>query len=258
MHENITNNLADYQCTISVVSHGHGPMLCRLLDDLKQTICLPIEIIITFNILEDESFLDRFTDLPIRIIRNARPKGFGANHNYAFKFCQSPFFLVLNPDIRGDFHALNELLAIGESPEVGVCAPLILSSHGETQDSARFFPNLKRLIWRKLHHKHSLDYLITTDTASKTISVDWLAGMFLLFKKSAYEAIHGFDERYFLYVEDIDIAWRLKQIGYQAVLVTNVAMIHDAQHASRKKLRYFVWHLSGMLRFLLRKNGWIG
>ena len=236
---------------LSIVSHGQGELIRPLLQDLLALHDLLAEVIVTINIPEDEAFVRDFIDrLPIRILRNRQPKGFGANHNGAFRTSTAGFFVVVNPDIRLDNIALDDLVAVAAEPEVGVAAPIVYASDGQLQDSARRFPTVRRLLQRKLSGANGPDYAI----GSTPLSVDWVAGMFMVFRREVYARIGGFDERYFMYFEDVDICSRLHQDGLGVILVPQARVVHDAQRASRRKFKHFVWHVSSACRFLLMGN----
>lgn len=224
-------------------------MLIRhLLADLRTHISVCYEIILTINIPEDESFAAEFSDLPIRILRNKHPKGFGANHNAAFQIANTSFFVVVNPDIRLDGLKIELLLEQLKTSDVGIAAPVVYSSNGQLQDSARIFPSVGRLILRQLANHTKPDYLPRNDA----FNVDWVGGMFMAFRSATYHEINGFDERYFMYFEDVDLCKRLHDRGYKVMLVPAARVIHDAQRASRRKLRHLIWHMSSALRFLVQ------
>jgi GT2 family glycosyltransferase len=73
--------------------------------------------------------------------------------------------------------------------------------------------------------------------------------MFMLFTRETFEAVGGFDERYYLYYEDVDICARLRMAGKEVVLCPTVQVIHDAQRQSHTSPRHLAWHLASMLRF---------
>lgn len=233
---------------LSIVSHGQGHLIRLLLGDLLGLRDEISEIIVTLNLPEDESFLGEYRDqLPIFTIRNEKPKGFGANHNAAFAVCKSAFFIVVNPDVRLRDFELARLLSAATSVPVGVAAPGVYSEDGVLQDSARSFPTVSQLLRRKLGRTTGPDYNI--DLAP--IKVDWVAGMFMVFRREVYQTIGGFDERYFMYFEDVDICRRLHALGFTVLLLPEVRVVHEAQRASRRKMRYFLWHLSSACRYLL-------
>ena len=95
----------------------------------------------------------------------------------------------------------------------------------------------------------SLDYKI----GQAVVSPDWVAGMLLMFRAPVYAELSGFDERYFLYYEDVDLCRRLRKRGYEVRLVPSVSAVHDARRESRRSLRHMRWHLASVLRFLLSR-----
>lgn len=233
---------------LSIVSHGQGALIHPLLGDVIALGSHISEVLVTLNLPEDEGFLDAYRDrLPIRVIRNAVPKGFGANHNAAFAASTSPFFVVVNPDIRLRDFTLDELVSAAATDGVGVAAPAVHGSDGKLQDSARRFPTFARLLRRKLCGSSDPDYVI----GQTPIAVDWVAGMFMVFRREVYASIHGFDDRYFMYFEDVDLCHRLHRASLRVMLLPGTRVIHDAQRASRRKLKYFLWHLSSACRYLL-------
>ena len=82
-------------------------------------------------------------------------------------------------------------------------------------------------------------------------TVDWVAGMFMLFPKDVFAGMGGFDSRYFLYYEDVDLCCRLHLSGFKVVVSSSVAVEHDAQRTSHRKPQYFLWHLRSISRFFL-------
>jgi GT2 family glycosyltransferase len=83
------------------------------------------------------------------------------------------------------------------------------------------------------------------------VRVDWVAGMFIVFRSDAFRSVGGFDERYFLYYEDVDICRRLGAAGASVIYEPGAEVIHDARRASRRELRRAVHHLSSAVRFLV-------
>jgi GT2 family glycosyltransferase len=232
--------------TLSVVSHGQGSLVRNFLADLRQGVDVPFEVIVTLNIPEDEVFISEFSDLPLKILRNPAPKGFGANHNAAYRDAKGDVFAIVNPDIRARPLKLTCLLQDLAQESVGACAPLVLSAQGRVEDSARRFPTPSRLLRRALLRRRELDYRWNTDP----IDVDWVAGMFVLFRREAFDAVSGFDERYFMYLEDADICRRLHACGWRVRLDPRSAVVHDAQRASHREWKHLRWHVTSMARFL--------
>ncbi|MGH8671273.1 MAG: glycosyltransferase, partial [Burkholderiales bacterium] len=173
-------------------------------------------------------------------------KGFAANHNAAFRFAKADCFCVLNPDIQLKEDPFPALLgALGDSG-IGVVAPRILSPAGEIENSARRFPTLPAILKKALGIARTRDYEI----GNAPIHPEWVAGMFMLFRSETFRKLGGFDERYFLYYEDVDLCLRLRHAGYDVLLMPQVSAIHDARRQSHRNLRYLLMHTTSLLRFL--------
>lgn len=236
------------EVTLSVVSHGQGSLVERLLADLRRNAWVQrCEIILTLNLPEDETYLAPYQGaLPLRVVRNVRPRGFGANHNAAAAIARGACFAVLNPDLRVGEFDLQMLLRHLNNTDVGAVGPLVKTSQGQVEDSARRAPTVWRLFRRTVLKDRRLDY----EVQRLPYDVDWLAGMFVLFPMSVFRALQGFDERFFMYFEDADIARRMRLIGRRVVLEPRVEVIHDAQRASHKDRQHFRWHLRSAVRYL--------
>lgn len=236
-----------HRVCVSVVSHQQAQLAANLLRDLAAYCRDSVAVVLTLNVDETLPFKTDEFGFPVQLIVNTRPRGFGCNHNAAFDLCRGESFCVLNPDIRlaaNPFLALREELARGRT---GVVAPRIVDPHGRTEDSARRFPTIASLAAKALGRGTRLDY----DIGSAPFSPDWVAGMFMLFSTAAFRAVQGFDERYFLYYEDVDICARLRMAGYDVRLVPEALATHEARRASRREWRYRAWHAQSALRFLL-------
>jgi len=232
--------------SVSIVSHCSGALLPALLTDLRRTLPNESELLLTFNVPEDESFLGAFGDLPIRILRNDKPKGFGANHNQAFAASRGAYFLIVNPDVRLSASPFHSLMQPFVTSCVGACAPRVMSLAGAVEDSVRRYPTVLRLVKRVLMGSRNIDY--KTELATP---VDWAAGMFVMFRREAFEAVGGFDERYFMYFEDVDLCRRLQQAGWVIFYHPGTSIIHDARRASHRQADHLRWHIRSAIRYLL-------
>jgi len=229
--------------TAPIVSHGHGQMVARLVDDLLG--CPEVSRIgITQNIPEEIVYP---TDPRLQVRGNNAPRGYGANHNTALADATTPFVCVLNPDIRLQGNPFPALLRCFDDQSVALSAPKIVSPDGVTEDSARRFPTVFSLA-AKAFAKDDGTYSDTTDM----LNPDWLAGMFLLMRREAFAKLGGFDEGFYLYYEDVDLCWRLRRAGYRIVQDLTAVVTHDARRESRRSLRFAKWHLASMTRYLFK------
>lgn len=204
-------------------------------------------IICTFNIPES---LNLPKNPKINIINNKVRKGFGENHNYAFKHFKEKFFCVLNPDIQFIHNPFPKLISLLEEENCGVVAPTVCSPNKNLENTWRTFPTPTIILKKAIGLPENHSKTICKDC---NIHYDWVAGMFMLFRSDIFQIVHGFDENYFLYYEDVDICYRLKNKGYYILGDTETKVIHYAQRDSHKKLNFFIWHLMGMTRFFLKR-----
>jgi len=207
------------------------------------------KIILTRNIPDSDGVAEGENTV---IIQNASPKGFGANHNAALAYSSSQWFCVLNPDIELTVNPFPALLANLNDCGAALIAPSVFNSEGNPEDSARGFPTVKQLASKLLGRYDGRYALQPTQSATP---VDWVAGMFMLFRADDFKAIGGFDEKFFLYYEDVDICTRLWKAGRPVMVCPQVQVAHDAQRASRRNLQYMKWHAASMARYFWKHWG---
>jgi N-acetylglucosaminyl-diphospho-decaprenol L-rhamnosyltransferase len=239
--------------SISVVSHAQIYLIEKLLHDLAQHCqTLSLELILTLNLDEVLPFsLDTFP-FPISVIRNSIPQGFAANHNQAFRYAAGQFFCVMNPDILFDDDPFPALLSSLQHSSVGVAAPVVLNEDGEMEDSARYFPTPLKILCKAFGKCKGSDYVVKNEL----IFPDWVGGMFMLFPSAIFKQLEGFNQKFFLYYEDVDLCARLRLLGYEAVLCPQARVIHHAQRSSHRNFRYLRWHLKSMTRFFFSSVYW--
>lgn len=236
----------DRLITVSIVSHGHGSMVSALLSDLS--VCPEVgKVLLTVNIPErDVSGID---PARLAIIKNSRPKGFGANHNAAFARVNTPFFAVLNPDVRLVENPFPTLLECARAADAGLCAPAVVDAKNRLEDSAREFPTARGLLAKAFgRYDGRLNYRL----GDPPRDAPWVAGMFMLFPSRTFSSVGGFDDSYHLYYEDVDLCMRLWQNGLRVRLCPTVCVVHDAQRASRRNPRHMRWHLASIARYFWR------
>lgn len=239
---------------LSIVSHGHSGMLPPLLEDIRALWHARnragLEIQLTFNLVdEDRRWVEAFADLPLKIHVNPSPLGFGSNQNAAFLRTDSPQFAIVNPDIRMPGLDLAGLQRALDVEDVGAAAPRVVDSAGVLQDSARRFPTLASLVRRSLTGRREPEIV----DMSGPRQVDWVAGMFVLFRREAWAGVQGFDTRYFMYFEDVDLCRRLHAHGWGITYDSRFTVQHDAQRASHRDRQHLRWHLRSAVRYF---TGW--
>mgnify|MGYP001601910621 CR=1 FL=1 len=234
--------------TVSVVSHRQNTLVNGLLDDLGQSCGEDIAVVLTQNVPDPVPFAADKLAFSSEVIANGNPKGFGTNHNAAFARCRTPFFCVANPDIRLRSNPFPALLESLREDRVGAAGPAVRNPSGALEDSARRFPTAASLLQKLIVRSSGPDYPVDQGP----IEVDWVAGMFMVFRSEVFRAVGGFDEAYFLYYEDVDLCRRLHATGKSVLYNPKAEVVHDARRASRRDLALMRHHAASMLRFLLR------
>ena len=232
--------------SLSIVSHGQGALIAPLLAQLGNWRLGEAEILVTLNMPEDETFLAGTGLAASRVIRNLRPRGFGTNHNRAFELSRGDFFVVLNPDVRAAQLDLQPLLAALAAPQVACVGPRIDNPWGQPTDSPRRFPTVARLVRRVLSSQRGPDGA----PPNEATAVNWIGGMFMVFRRETYARLGGFDERFFMYMEDVDICRRARDQGLQVIYQPAVRVVHEAQRRNRRNWRHLSWHLRSFARYL--------
>lgn len=223
--------------TVSIVSHGQLALIRPLLEQLDRYSHEVVErVVLTVNIPEADALEGLQWRFPLTRIVNDAPKGFGANHNQAFSHCGTPWFLVLNPDIRFDNDVLAPLLEQA-APRSGLMTPRILEP-GKTE------PEQHRAIITPLE-------ILTRRRPgySRPAVPAWIPGLFMLFRSQVYAQIRGFDEkRFFMYGEDFDICARTRLAGWELQVGEDLLARHDAQRASHGSRKHLYWHVTSLLK----------
>lgn len=237
---------------VSVISHGHGAMLPQLVHALL-TYPEVVRIVVTLNVPEVVCLPD---DVRLLFIRNTMPRGFSANHNAAFlasadEGCMR-YFCPINPDVALANNPFPGLLRAMNKYQARLVAPLVLSVHGNVEDSIRRFPTASSLVV-KLMGGNDGRYPVRINDAP--FSPEWVAGMFMLFERETFERLGGYDEKFFLYYEDVDICARAWKVGLRILACPHVSVVHDARRESRRNLRYMCWHVVSMARYFFKHWG---
>ena len=128
----------------------------------------------------------------------------------------------------------------------------MLFRSGTHEDHARHFPTVWSLITKIFGRKPS----VRPEDGETMFYPDWVAGMFMLSQLNTFRALGGFDERYFLYYEDVDLCARARAKGLQIAVNTESSVVHAARRASRRDPRHALLHISSGLRYVLSHPIW--
>lgn len=224
---------------ISLVSHGHAAQLSPLLQQLAR---LPegrvTRVVLTLNIPEPDlppPAPDTGWPFALEVVRNAQPQGFGANHNQALANAGEAFVCILNPDVvllpeAGDVMA--SLCEAASRPGVGIAYPVQVDAEGREQDSRRELTTPVSLLQRRL-------------LGRKQQRTDWVNGACIVVPAPVWRAVGGFDGRFFMYCEDVDLCLRVQLAGWR-LEAASARIVHAGQRASSRQWRHLKWHVQSL------------
>ena len=188
--------------------------------------------------------------------------GFGRGHNSILDHLkqQSHYHLILNPDISFSSEILKELTdQLQKDKQLSMVAPKVFYPSGKLQYTARKFPTVYELFFRFLgifkSYTQKKEY--RDQGTLSPFSPDFVQGCFMLFKTKDFLDLKGFDERYFMYMEDVDICKKIDLSGKRKLYYPATEIIHSHRKGSSKELRLFFIHISSIIKYF-RKWGFNG
>lgn len=223
----------------------------------------PAEVIVADNASLDTS-VEIAHKLGVTVSEAARNEGYGAAANRGVRLTTAPIVLILNPDVviePGTLQALSAHLAA--RPDVGVVGPQLRNPDGSIQQSCRVFPKVPTaaahgflgLFWKD--NPISSRYTMANWNHDTQRDVDWVSGAAIALRRSAWAEVSGFDTGYFMYVEDVDLCWRVRQSGWRVTYEPTAVATHVIGTSSvGRPYRLLAEHHRSMLRFeRVRRDG---
>jgi N-acetylglucosaminyl-diphospho-decaprenol L-rhamnosyltransferase len=203
-------------------------------------------------------------DPEARIVATGANLGYGTAANRGAAAAAGRTLLVCNSDVVLEPGAVKALLARLEEEAgagVGLVGPRIENPDGSLYPSPRRFPDMAVAAGHAFlglvapRNRFTRRYRMLDWDHSTTRSVDWVSGACVLARREAWDAVGGFDEAYFMYVEDVDLCWRARRVGWDVVFEPGARVVH-AQGVSSDLAPYrmIVEHHRSMLRFYRRTS----
>ncbi|WP_199052491.1 glycosyltransferase family 2 protein [Aquitalea sp. ASV15] len=186
--------------------------------------------------------------------------GFGAAHNRAIAGLHSDVHLILNPDIEFSADTVTKLIApLEEKADIVACAPLVRYPDGRLQRLNKLLPTPANLFARRflpfLAKRLDYDYEMQWFGYDRRIDLPNASGCFLATRTAALQQLGGFDERFFMYMEDTDLVRRLGRLG-RVVFIPEAVVVHEFGKASYRNIRLMWIHIQSAARYF-NKWGWI-
>jgi GT2 family glycosyltransferase len=180
----------------------------------------------------------------VRLLRNAVNVGFGRGINQGVAASSAPVVLIMNPDCRLTPGAIAAMCGELQShPTCAVVGPRVLDPDGSVQGSARGDPDMLTGVFGRTGLLRS--FFPTSAAATRnvvtervangepSVVVDWVSGACMLVRRSAFDLVRGFDERYFMYWEDADLCRRLRSRGFDVRYAPAATAVHRVGHSSQ-------------------------
>jgi GT2 family glycosyltransferase len=190
-------------------------------------------------------------------------KGYGSGHNIAIqlalKTC-AKYHIVLNPDLEFESHIIDKIADFMDTDDaIAQVMPKVLNQHDELQYLCKLLPTpmdlfFKRFLPKKYAEKALTLYQLKFADYNRRMNVPYLSGCFMFFRTAAFKTIGLFDERFFMYPEDIDITRRMHRV-YKTLYYPEVSIVHAHQAGSYKSWKMFRIHLVNMIKYF-NKWGW--
>lgn len=184
--------------------------------------------------------------------------GFGGGHNQVLPLLDSKFHAIVNPDIILESDALGALMDFMQDESVGMCVPKLMNEQGELLAVYRreltVFDMFIRMFLKKGFKKRQAYHTMQDMDYTKVFDVPFAQGSFLVIRTELYKKLGGFDERYFLYMEDADLCKRVNEVS-RLCYCPDAAVIHKWEKGSHKSKKLFKLHIKSMISYF-RKWGW--
>jgi GT2 family glycosyltransferase len=203
-------------------------------------------------------------DIPYEYIHLPENPGFGKAHNVAIRKAQalgSTYHLVLNADIIFNDDVLSPMLAYMEQhSQIGQMMPKVLNPDGSLQRLCKLVPSPSDLLLRRFSgfnakNAKNSHFELHVSGYDKIMFVPYLSGCFMLLRQSALQKVGLFDERFFMYPEDIDLTRRMAE-RYETIFFPNVSVIHEHGAASYKSTKMLFIHMFNLFKYF-NKWGWL-
>jgi GT2 family glycosyltransferase/lipopolysaccharide/colanic/teichoic acid biosynthesis glycosyltransferase len=252
--------------SIIIVSFNSLPVLRSCLDSLQnQTYTGGVEVIVVDNASHDGTPEMVATDYPgVKLLAERENWGFSRGVNLGIREAKGKYFLIINPDTVFKENSLTEMVDFMESHEdAGIVGPKLVFHDGNLQYSCRRFYTWKVLALRRTflgkifrNSKAVADHLMLEYDHETTQEVNWLLGACMMARRSAVEAVGLMDERFFLYFEDVDWCYRMKQEGWKVYYYPRSVVVHGYARESAQSVlnRSFVVHLASLIRYYDKWN----
>nr|WP_282437017.1 glycosyltransferase family 2 protein [Serratia surfactantfaciens] len=234
--------------------------------DIKQTLysLFAEDSVSKVVIVDNGSFcqwLEAFSHEKVEVIRLPVNEGFGAGHNAVFERYAdaAPFILICNPDISFAKGEVDKLYNFSLDQGIGLSIPKVVYPDGSLQHGTKLLPSPYQLLVRRFFSSFSQkvnnNYELRQADYSQPFFAPSLSGCFMLISQKTLNDIKGFDPRFFLYLEDVDLSRRVSLSGNLVSYFPGSLVVHESQRRSYSNCRFLGYHIVSAVRYF-NKWGW--
>lgn len=189
----------------------------------------------------------------VTVIRSGKNVGFGAGHNIIINQVESKYHAVINPDIVLTQNAVKKMADyMDENPDIGLLSPRICFPDGRDQILGKRNPHLKYLVASRLRgdepSKLLKEYAMLDCDLSKPTEIENATGCFMFIRTDILKSIGGFDDGFFMYFEDADLARRINEVS-KCVYYPDAVVNHVWGRDSKRNFKLMLVHINSMLRY---------
>lgn len=189
----------------------------------------------------------------VTVIRSGKNVGFGAGHNIIINQVESKYHAVINPDIMLTQNAVKKMADyMDENPDIGLLSPRICFPDGRDQILGKRNPHLKYLVASRLRgdepSKLLKEYAMLDCDLSKPTEIENATGCFMFIRTDILKSIGGFDDGFFMYFEDADLARRINEVS-KCVYYPEAVVNHVWGRDSKRNFKLMLVHINSMLRY---------
>lgn len=190
----------------------------------------------------------------VQVLCRTKNGGFGTGHNTVLSLLHSRVHFILNPDIQLTADTLSDLADwMAAHPDAVMARPGLCFPDGRPQSLPLRRCALRPMVYRQLPflkfwEKYNRAYLMEGEDLSAPVEIEFCTGSFSAVRTAEFKAVGGFDEHYFMYVEDADLTQKMRTTG-KAYLVPQYTAIHAWHRAAHRSLKPFLWQTGSLLRY---------
>lgn len=215
-----------------------------------------VEVAVKNDVEDFKSFLSRFDD--VEYINPGKNLGFGKGNNYVLTRLTSEYHAIVNPDICFVEDVFEPIIAyLDNNLDIGMCIPNIIDQDGNRQLVYRKEPTVFdmfiRMFCNGLFPKRFKEHTLQYEDYTKPFQVPFGQGSFLVIRTSLFKKLGGFDDGFFMYLEDADLCKRVNQES-KLMYYPNATVIHKWKQGSHKSKTLFKYHINSM-RYYFKKWG---